>query len=192
MTKIERRRLKVTLYQGNYEQELADLAREAIAASEAEAQQGPRRAGQQSQAMALAKKHDAKKAQALATAVDVTVWAISRKEWAELADQHPPRDDDAEDKRRGVNMKTFPGALLTVSLIEPRPVAGAITDHVAALSAEGEAFLDDLDPSRVHYAKLETAAWNVNVGDDALPKYSLVSLLQAERERDSKEPSEQE
>lgn len=192
MTKIERRRLTVTLYQGNYEQELTDLARETLAAAEVEGQQGPARTGQRSKAMNLAKKHDAKKAEAEATAVSVTVWAVSRKEWAELADAHPPRDGDSEDKRRGVNMKTFPEALLAVSLVEPRAVEGGIAEHVSALSAEGQAFLDELDPSRVHYTKLETAAWNVNVGDDALPKYSLVSLLQAEREPDSKQPSEPE
>jgi hypothetical protein len=187
MTKIERRRLAVTLYQGNFEQEIADVAREALAAADNEQQSGPKRAGEGSPAIALAKRHDELVAEAEASAVKVTVWALGYDEWADLADEHPPREDDKDDQRRGLNMRTFPKALLCAALVEPGE-----HENVAAMVKAGEQILRDLNPSRVHYVKLETAAWNVNVGDEQIPKVSLVSLLTAQNDSESREPSEPE
>lgn len=181
MSKIERRRTVVTLYQGDIEAQLADLLDRAMAAERAEALT-VRRHGQKSEAMELARQHDELLATAEESAVKVTVWAITNTEWSLLANEHPPREDDAEDKRRGVNMETFPEQLLYASLVPP----GEASD-LDDLLAKGEAALADIgDVSRVQYVKLERAAWNVNVGDDALPKYSLVSLLREQRDPDSK------
>lgn len=181
MPKIERRRATVKLYQGNYEQELADLMEQALAAQREEELSSARRAGTRSKAMQLAKKHDELAAEAEATAAHVTVWAISYSEFGPLQDRHPPRADDAEDKQRGVNMKTFPEDLLFASLAEPD--VGDLDEKLAA----GKIALRELgDLSQVHYIKLERAAWNVNVGDDAIPKYLLASLLKAQRGPDSK------
>ncbi len=197
-TKIERRRATVTLYQGDVEQQLADLRNQALAAERVESA-GQRRHGTKSESIALAKAHDDLLAGAEESAVKLTVWAISYLEWGPLADDHPPRQDVAvkdqgvaaesfpDDKQRGVNMKTFPPALLRASLVEP----GVATD-LADLLAKGEVVLSGLDLSRVHYVKLERAAWNVNVGDDALPKFSLVSLLKQQRDLDSKQRNDSE
>lgn len=182
---MERRRITVTLYPGNFEAEIADLERRALAAAVAETS-AVKRAGTRSESMRLAKERDDRLAEASTSAVDVTVWAISYLEWGPLADEHPPRDDDPGDKRHGVNLKTFPLALLKVSLVTPGE-AKSFDD----LKARGESALTGLgEISRVQYAKLETGAWEVNVGDDALPKYSLVSLLKQQRGPDSSEPSD--
>ncbi len=182
MSKIERRRAVVTLYQGNYEAELASLMEKAMAAQRAEESgMTQRRAGTKSQAMALAAEYDALLAKAEEDAVKVTVWAISNNEWGPLADEHPPREGDAKDNTFSVNMKTFPPALLRLALVEP------------GTNRDGEQILADLgDISRIHFLKLETAAWNVNVGDDALPKFSLVSLLQQAKDPDSKQQPDSE
>lgn len=180
--KIERRRATVKLHPGNYEAELADLLDRAMVAQRNEETGSQKRMGTKSEAIALAKQYDALLAEAEASGVELTVWAISYTEWGPLADEHPPRVDEADDRLRGVNMKTFPLALLKVSLVPPGE-AKSFDD----LKARGETALTVLgDISRVHYAKLEAAAWNVNVGDDALPKFSLESLLKQQRDTDSK------
>ena len=179
-TKIERRRTTVTLYQGNYEQELADLMEQALAAQREEEIAGNKRQGTRSKSIQLAKKHDELITEAEQSAVKVTVWAISYNEWGPLADRHPPRENDGSDSQRGVNMKTFPPDLLYASLAEP-----GVGDLDEMLTAGKGALRELGDLSQVQYVKLENAAWNVNVGDDALPKYSLVSLLKRQRDPDS-------
>lgn len=189
MTPLERRRATVTLYPGNFDHELTALMDKAMAAQRAEETSAAgQRMGTKSEAIRLAKEYDALLATAEDSGVEVTVYAISYLEWGPLADEHPPRDNDPRDTQFGVNMKTFPQALLSVSLVPP----GEAHDF-AGLKTKGESALAELgDISRVHYAKLETAAWNVNVGDDVLPKYSLVSLLKQQRGPDSKPQNDSE
>jgi hypothetical protein len=179
--KIERRRTVVTLYQGNYEHELSELMEQALAAQRHEEFTSEKRQGTKLKSLQLAKQHDELMAEAERDAVKVTLWAISYNEWGPLADRHPPRPEDKLDTERGVNMKTFPRDLLYASLAEP-----GIGD-LDGLIAAGKLALRELgDLSQVQYVKLETAAWNVNVGDDALPKYSLVSLLKRQSDLASK------
>lgn len=187
-TKIERRRSVVTLHHGNYEAELDDLREQYEAAARAEIT-GGRRAGSKSAAAALAVQHDKLRAEADETATKVTVWAIGWDEWTDLTDFHPPREDNADDAKRGYNPVTFPGALLRASLVDPsNKDATSIHDKVAM----GGITLRELDLSRLHYVKLETAAWNVNVGDDELGKVSLVSLHKQVNELGSKPPPDSE
>lgn len=180
MSKIVRRHATVTLHHGNYQQDLADLMEQAMAALRAEEAGATRRAGTKSKATALAKQYDDLLAEAEASATQVTVWALSHTEFDALTDDHPPRDGEAADQKFGLNMKSFPPALLKAALVEP------------GTQGNGQAILDALDLSQVHYKKLETAAWNVNVGDDELPKFSMVSLLKQARDPESKQPSGQE
>lgn len=208
MTKIERRRRVVPLHQGNYEAELAALMDATMAAQRADAakpvEAGPQRAGQKAKAepewVELARQYDALLNEAEETAVEITVWAIAHDEWSQLADEHPARDDVPEDKengvaaktfeddkRRGVNTKTFPPLLLRAALVDPKDA-----DTLEERIAKGDQILADLNLSRIHYVKLETAAWNVNVGDDALPKFSLVSLLNQGSGDGSKPPNDSE
>lgn len=212
MTKIERRRRVVKLHQGNYEAELTALLDKAMAAQRAEASAesetdpdapiAPRRVGQAApvaqvkESIRLAAEYDALLTEAEESATEVTVWAIGHDEWADLSDEHPPRDDIPEDKEAGtaaktfpkdkelgVNAKTFPPLLLKAALVEP-DAATSLEDRLV----RGGKILDDLGLSRIHYVKLENAAWNVNVGDDALPKFSLVSFLQEANAPESRQP----
>ena len=187
MTANERRKVTVKLYPGNYESELADLLDRAMAAKrkedaakEAEGASGPQRAGQKSEVPPLAAEsdrlamqYDTKAAEAEAAGVEVVINEISNTAWQKLADEHPPREDDERDKFNALNMSTFPAALLKVAL-----------DPAASVD------LDEL--SRVHYVKLERAAWNLHNGADEIPKESLVSLLNQQRDADSKPDSDTE
>lgn len=172
MPKIERRHTVVTLYQGGYEHQLQQLEAEAITAQTND--EMVKRQGSKSTAAKLAKKYDDLRREAEETAVTVTVWALSHREWSQLADQHPKRNEDSADQRLGFNTATLPDALIAPCLVEPEG-ASSLSDRVA----KGQAVLDDLgDLSHVHHLKLQAAAWEVNTGDDDLPKYSLASLLQ--------------
>lgn len=175
MPPIERRHAIVKLNRGGYAQQLADLLDRVAEAKRAEETAGPRRVGQKSEAIALAKQYDELAAEATASAVEVTVYELSFDHWGDLADAHPPREDEDADRQRGINMKTFPRALTAAAMVAPEDAARV--ESGTALAALGEGNLSDLKPSRVNYIKLERAAWSVNVEDDALPKASLVSLL---------------
>lgn len=165
MTKIERRKTSVKLYPGNYASKLEALLEQLNAAVIAE-ESAPKRAGTRSKAVALAREHDALLAEAEDAAVAVEVHEISNIAWQQLADQHPPVDGNERDQQAGMNMKTFPPALLRASIGDP------------------SLDLDEL--SRAHFVKLENAAWNLHNGDDALGKFSAVSLLKQARDPDSK------
>lgn len=201
MSKIERRRRVVPLQHGHYEAKLAALFDKVMAAQRAEAADttanAPRRAGQrrpQLESVKLATEYDQLQTEAEESAREVVVWAITHDEWSQLLDDHPPRDDIPEDKEngvaakkfdldktRGVNTKTFPPLLLRASLTDPDEDLN-LDERIA----NGEQILKDLKLSQIHYVKLETGAWNVNVGDDALPKFSLVSFLNQGSDGDSK------
>lgn len=210
MTKIQRRREVVTLYQGDYEQRISDVGQEAVrlanAAEVAEAEekrQGPRRAGEGSRSAALraemlakAQEHDAMVAEAAtAGVVEVTIWALAWDESRDLAEMHPPRTDVDDqgvplyprDFATGVNVQTYEHPLLCAALVEPGG-----HENVVAMIEAGEKILKDLSPSRIHYNKLSTAAWNVNAGDVELPKVPLALLLTGPNEPDSEQPSEPE
>lgn len=184
--KITRRRAVVTLFQGNYEAELADLMERAMSALRVE-EAGQKRAASKSTANALAREFDAKTAEAEETAEKVTVWALRYDQMQDLEDEHPARDGDATDARFGVNMRTFPKALLEASLVDP-----STTSDLSEIKTAGAAALADLDVRKAHYKKLETAAWNVNVGDDNIPKESLTLLLKQARDPDSKQQPDSE
>lgn len=215
MSKIERRRRVVSLHHGHYEAELTALLDKMMAAQRAEAAEefgqpsdAPLRAGQKKSApkpkesIELARQYDALLTEAEESAEKITVWAIGYDEWDHLADLHPPREDVAEDKEagvtaktfpedreRGVNYKTFPPALLRLALVDPDESDLEDLDidaKIAAKTARGTKILAGLGLSRIHFVKLETAAWNVNVGDDALPKWSAVSFLNQGSDSDSK------
>jgi hypothetical protein len=187
MPKIARRFRVVTLPQGDQESKLAELRQEIVAAQAAEEAVSGRFAGK-SVANAKAVEFDKLKAQAEKDAVKVTVYALAYDEFGPLQDRHGPRDGDDVDKRVGYNRKTFPHALLKVSLVEPDAA-----DDLDDLIAKGDAAFAELGrPTQVQYGRLEAAAWDVNVGDDSLPSYSAVSLLKEAKERGSKQPSESE
>jgi hypothetical protein len=62
--------------------------------------------------------YDEVKARADATVLDVTLEAVSRKQWAEVEENHPPRDGDDTDKSVGVNVGSFLAEVLPESVAE--------------------------------------------------------------------------
>lgn len=185
MTKIARRRAVVSLYQGNYESELAELADRALAALRAEESNATRRHGTKSEASRLAVEHDQLLVEAEESTVKVTLWAMTWQQWDELEDKHPARTDNDDDDAAGFNTKTIGNDVLLAALVDPE--GSPKPDTLDEMLAIGKVRLTELgDLSRTHHAKLKQAAWVVNAGDDTLPKGSLVSALARIRETDSK------
>lgn len=181
MTKIATRFRVITLPQGDQEAALSTLRAE-IVSEQANEDAGTGRFGGKSKAAAKAVEYDKLAEKAEADAVKVTVYALAYDEFGPLQDRHPPRKDDALDARVGYDRKEFPHALLKVSLVEPETAK-----DVDDLIARGDAAFAELGRlSHLHYARLEGGAWDVNVGDDSLPKFSAVSLLKQARDRASK------
>jgi hypothetical protein len=178
-----RRTITIDLYPGEYEQQLAEALEAANDAVRREAT-SPRRFGQASPALAAAKAFDELRDHPPEPVARVTLWQIGYLDWDDLValPEHEPRADNPSDALHGVNMSTFPRAVLHASLIDPDD-ARSITARVSA----GEQRLRDLSPSRVHYTKLEAEAWAVNSEELNLPKDSLASLLTRARGDDSEQ-----
>jgi hypothetical protein len=47
--------------------------------------------------------------------------ALPPHEWTSLVTAHPPRPGQADDEKDGVNLATFPDALVRASLVDPKP-----------------------------------------------------------------------
>jgi hypothetical protein len=173
-TFADRRKAVVTLYPGNYQAELNDLMERALAAEREGRATGPRRAGAKAKtdADALAQEYDAKLAEAEAASVEIVLREISNMEWEELAEAHPPREDDARDAVAGFNRQAFQRALVEASI--------------------GDKAIDLDAMSRAHFMKLANAATELHGADDSLPKESLVSLLKQYRESGSKQQPDSE
>lgn len=178
--KLERRRSVVTLYQGGYHARIDALEEEVDRLRESESVD--KRHGTKSQAIVKAKERDDLVAEAEQSAIRVDVWAIDRRDWSKLADLHPPRDGERRDELYGVNMKTFPEALLVLSILAPGE--GVTFEDRLKLGEERLAPFEAA--SQVQWTRLVNGSWDVNVGDDSLPKSSLVSSLRAASERASK------
>lgn len=178
---IERRRTVVTLYHGDDQAKLAELRDEVARAADREAII-PRRHSQKSEAARLAVEHDKLQDESEERAVKVMLWALTNDQFEQLSELHPPRDKNDGDAKFGLNMRTFPAALLRAALLSPdespADVAKAVEKGAARLAALG-------DLTRLQVRKLESGAWSVNVEDDSLPKFSLVSLLRRERAGES-------
>lgn len=186
--KIERSRTVVSLYKGRYQVQLDELLNRSLAALRAEETAGPLRTGQGIlESTRLGKEYDDLVVVAEDDAYKVSVFALPYDLGRYLRDAHPPREDNLEDQARGVNMDTYVDALLKASLVDDEELSvGADAEDAIARGAE---ILAEMSPTAVQYKRLATAAYNVNNGDDALPKFSLVSKLMELREPESKEPS---
>ncbi len=183
---IERRRMVVTLYQGDDTAHLSELRAEIKRVSDMEARM-PRRMSSKSPLTALAAEHDEFQDAMEERAVKVTVWALTNDQFEQLSELHPPRDDDKRDAGSLVNTTTMPGALLRASLLAPDESPADVTKAVEKGGVKLAA-LGDL--SRVQLRKLEDGAVSVNVEDDALGKFSIVSFLrQARADENEQQPA---
>lgn len=193
MTAPLRRFRVVTLPRPDQDSELAVL-RQQISAAQASENASVRRQGSKSKAAALALEFDKLNAQADKDARKVTINELAYDEFGPLQEMHPPRSDDELDKLYGYNRDTFPLALIKASMVEQDAAEGDTPDEMLAdLVAKGEAAFKELGrPGRLQYSRLETAAFEVNVGDDSLPKFSAVSLLKEAKERASRQQPDSE
>lgn len=152
------RTAKVTLYQGDYQQRIAE-AREAAgaakeraeAARKAEGAAGSVRTLSETPASAdlaaeyqrLAQDHDDLVAEAEADgAVVVTLQALGRTKWAEGVEQFPPRTDESvpeeirkSDAELGVNDKDFGEWLVPLSIAEISEPGLSADDLLEAISS---------------------------------------------------------
>jgi hypothetical protein len=107
--------------------------------------------------------HDEFKREAETRALVITVQALRRKQWRSLVAANPPREDDAGDKQLGVNILTFPEALVPASIVAPTFDSPADRDD----------FLDQL--SDAQYDELFWTAFRLNRGGGVDPKDFLAS-----------------
>jgi hypothetical protein len=96
-------------------------------------------------------------AQAESATVEFTVRNIGRKAWRKLITEHPPPADDLEGWR--FDPETFPVAALAASCVDPVMTLEQ-ADLLAAKLSDGQ------------FQKLSAAVFDVNVGDDLIPKFA--------------------
>lgn len=181
-----RRTTTIPLYPGEYEQSLAEALDHAQDVIRREATSGRLRFGQRSPAIEAAEAFDRLRDSPPDPIAEVTLWQVGYLDWDDLVAQHPARADNQTDVLNDVNMATFPRALLHLSMVNPDD-----TSDMSQRLVAGEQALREVNPSRVHYRKLEEAAWAVNNEALNLPKESLASLLTQPRGDDSGQPTAQ-
>lgn len=165
---IEPRTATVTIYTGDYLDEIRHLEQRAIAARDASGGGLAGTLDESPEYLDIAAQHDALVAEAEKSALHVKVRALGRREWKDLVAKHPPRSvSEAVDERTaagdralGVNEDTFKDALVPLSVAEPK----FTEDDFDAMA--------DIDFDRIYLT-----AFSLNRGAAADPKASLVSRL---------------
>jgi len=94
--------------------------------------------------------------QMAAATVTLRLRAMPRRDWAKMVAEHPPRDDNRDDKTRGINNETFHDAAVRACLVEPELGPGqfdalfdAVTDY--------------------QWSEIVSAVWMVNRGAVDVP-----------------------
>lgn len=140
------RTFRQTLYQGDYQQRIAEAA-QAVEDAKKRAKDGtalPRLMGEQDEVVVLTDAHNALVAEAEAEgSLVVVLQALGRKAWATMVDAHPPRtDDDAtakakrdSDEAAGVNEDTFSESLLMASIAETGDASLTVTELLDVISS---------------------------------------------------------
>lgn len=158
MTTIKPRVKTVHIYQGDYDDRIAELKERIETAQQQAAGAGPRLLSDPLPAADLIAEHDALVAEAKAEAITVKVRNLGRRSYHELKVKHPPREDKDGDKSLGCNEDTFFDELITMSLLEPQ-----FKD-----ATEVQRFLEDLAP--IDWEKVKWAAFSLNEVATADPK----------------------
>lgn len=167
-TTIKPRTASVTIFQGDYLDDIEHLRRKAEAAQEAESR-SPRMLAEVPESQALIEQHDALVKEAEETAVTVKVRNLGRRQYHDLKVKHPPRlKDDNErvveaDKALGCNEDTFFDELVPLSLVAP----SFDSDQ------DRQRFLEDLSP--IDWERVKLAAFGLNERVAADPKLFPVS-----------------
>lgn len=135
----------------------------------------PRAAGDP-EAQQIIDRMDALRAEMQAATVTFRLRALARKRWADLREQHQPRQESdgsvhADDAQAGVNNETFFPALIRASVVEP-----TLQDDTwdALLDPDGELLND------AQFQALANKCWNLNERDVRVP-FSPAALLMMRR-----------
>lgn len=164
-TTLKPRTDTVVLFQGDDEAKIRELEARAKALRSSETVKPPRTQDEPDDYTAAAEAHDEFKREALTRAVVVTVQALGRKRWRSLVDEHPPREDAAGDEAFGLNLKTFPDALVPVSIVDP----------VFDTPADRDDFLDSLSDQQ--FEAVFWAAFRMNRHGGADPQDFLAARV---------------
>lgn len=164
MGKFQPRTMKVTLYQGDW-QDRVDKARRAAEVADRSKGSEVRTMGEEPEHIRLAREHDAIKAEAEAEgAVVVTIQAVHRNAWSELLESNPPRtgEEYPEHVREGDAALGVNDTALGEALV-PKSIA-AISDPDMTV----DDLLDGI--SSAQFDLLYGAAFALNRGTGSDPK----------------------
>lgn len=146
MSGFKPRMVKVALYQGDYQQRVAEAAK-AVEDAKKRAKDGaalPRLMGEVSEVEQLTEAHNALVAEAEAEGcLVVSLRALGRKTWSTMVSQHPPRtgeghkeDDIKSDAEVGVNEETFSEVLVPAaiaSLSDPEQSVPDLLENISSM-----------------------------------------------------------
>lgn len=167
---LQPRTATVTIFQGDYLDEIEHLRKQVEALQESEKDSPPRTLGDPSPTPDLIARHDALVAEAEASAVHVKIRNLGRRSYSDLKAKHPPRtgeegtqaDRDA-DANLGCNQDTFFDELLLLSLVS---ITGL--DEEPRTDTDRQRFLEDLAP--IDWERIKWAAFRLNEVATADPK----------------------
>lgn len=163
MTTIQPRTASVTIFQGDYLDEIEHLRRKVEATQSAEEGGPPRTLDEVPASVALIEQHDALVTEAEEASITVKVRNLGRKSYHDLKVKHPPRDDNASDANLGCNEDTFFDELVPLALVAPS----------FETAVDMQRFLEDLAP--IDWERVKLAAFRVNEVASADPKRFPVS-----------------
>lgn len=158
MTTIQPRTKTVTIFQGDYLDEIEHLRRQVEAARDAEKDGPPRTLDEVAPSHELVEQHDALVREAEESAITVKVRNLGRRTYHDLKVKHPPRDDHDADEAMGANEETFFDELVALCLVQP----------TFDTDTERQRFLEDLAP--IDWERVKLAAFAVNEHVSADPK----------------------
>ena len=123
------------------------------------------------EARQLAEKIEALRAEMVDSTISLRLRAMPHRDYAKLAGAHKPRKDEEVDRLLGVNMETFPAALIRASIVDPELDDDTWNGLVDALTFE-------------QWDTLTTAAWNLNRREVTVPFSATASrILQTSGEK---------
>ena len=134
-----------------------------------------RRVGQKPESVRLAERQEKVRAQMADEMLTLTVRALPRHRWQEIAANHPPREDHDGDRALGVNLQPFAAEVMPLCIVDPE------------LDDEDWARLNDVLSSG-DYDRIFDAVWTVNRSGVDLPKSLTGSRVMRAYSAASKSP----
>ncbi len=169
----------VEIWPGDVEQRLIDLedavneaerlAEQASVQSSGEDRMGSKAKNKHAaEALRLAKEYD--EVASSVTPVRLRLRAVPNRTYRQMCDAHPPRKGNQRDEFEGVDVDEFYKALAYESLVEPEVSAEQWDEFVAQVR-------------EADWRKIATVARELSTGEVDIPKSSLASALNQQRQR---------